>query len=114
MQALIWAASGILAGWFAGRLIKGRDYGLVGNLILGLLGGLVGGWLVHLLGFASPKDHLRHAVVGVNDRKDIADQFILLVAGYLQNARIGEYDSFILHHQNTFGDIVDNLTIVLF
>ena len=65
MQALIWAASGILAGWFAGRLIKGRDYGLVGNLILGLLGGLVGGWLVHLLGFASPKDHLRHAVVSI-------------------------------------------------
>src|SRR5437660_1531429 len=45
MEALIWLGSGVVTGWLAGKLMKGRDYGLSGNLILGLLGSLVGGWL---------------------------------------------------------------------
>jgi uncharacterized membrane protein/uncharacterized membrane protein YeaQ/YmgE (transglycosylase-associated protein family) len=50
MEALIWIATGALAGWSAGKLMKGRDYGLFGNIIIGLIGSLVGGWLMHLLG----------------------------------------------------------------
>ena len=40
---------GILAGWLAGKLMRGRGYGLIGDLILGLLGGVVGGWLFQAL-----------------------------------------------------------------
>jgi len=65
MEALIWVASGIIVGWAAGLLMKGRDYGLAGNLILGALGGLVGGWLVRLLGFAPPNDIFRQAIVSL-------------------------------------------------
>ena len=54
MQILIWVMTGALAGWMAGKLMKGRDYGLSGNMILGLLGGIVGGWLLHLLGATGP------------------------------------------------------------
>ena len=50
MEALIWIATGALAGWSAGKLMKGRDYGWTGNIILGLIGSLVGGWIMHLLG----------------------------------------------------------------
>lgn len=50
MEALIWVATGAIAGWSAGKLMKGRDYGLLGNIIIGLIGSLVGGWLMHLLG----------------------------------------------------------------
>ncbi len=65
MQALIWIAVGVLAGWAAGLLMKGRDYGVVGNLILGLTGSLVGGWVMSLLGYDAPGDLLRHAVVSL-------------------------------------------------
>ena len=65
MEALIWLASGVTTGWLAGKLSKGRDYGLSGNLILGLMGSLVGGWLFDVLGFTRPDDILRHAVVSV-------------------------------------------------
>lgn len=41
---------GILAGFCAGKLMKGGGYGCVMNLVLGLFGGLVGGWLFELLG----------------------------------------------------------------
>jgi uncharacterized membrane protein/uncharacterized membrane protein YeaQ/YmgE (transglycosylase-associated protein family) len=65
MQVLIWVANGILVGWLAGMLMKGRDYGWTGNLILGVLGGLVGGWVMRLLGFSAPNDLLRAGIVSV-------------------------------------------------
>ena len=45
---------GILAGWLAGQLMRGRGYGLIGDLILGLLGGVVGGWLFQALNVRGP------------------------------------------------------------
>ena len=38
-----------IEGWVAGKLVRGRDFGLLGNAILGFLGSLVGGLLVVLL-----------------------------------------------------------------
>lgn len=65
MEALIWLASGVLTGWLAGKLMKGRDYGVTGNLILGVLGSLVGGWLFDLLGANQPHELWRHVAVSV-------------------------------------------------
>ena len=45
MDSLIWILAGVVAGWLTGLVVKGRGYGLVGDLIMGFLGGLVGGWL---------------------------------------------------------------------
>ena len=50
MNILIWIVSGIIAGWLAGVLVRGRGFGLIGDLIVGLIGGLIGGWLAGLLG----------------------------------------------------------------
>jgi len=52
MQILIWIVVGIIAGWLTGLVMKGKSYGLVGDLIIGLLGGIIGGWLFGLLGLA--------------------------------------------------------------
>ncbi|MGC1679455.1 MAG: GlsB/YeaQ/YmgE family stress response membrane protein [Candidatus Binataceae bacterium] len=37
---------GIIAGWLAGKLVRGKGYGIFGDLILGLVGGLIGGWII--------------------------------------------------------------------
>lgn len=50
MNVLLWIISGVIAGWLAGLLVRGRGFGLVGDLLIGLLGGLIGGWLAGLLG----------------------------------------------------------------
>jgi len=42
---------GILAGWLAGKIQKGRGFGLVGNLVIGVLGSVFGSWLFWQLGF---------------------------------------------------------------
>ena len=63
MQILIWVLTGAIAGWLAGKLTKGRDYGLVGNIIFGLLGSIVGGWLLNLVGGVSPTQWWQQAVI---------------------------------------------------
>lgn len=63
MEALIWVATGALAGWSAGKLMKGRDYGWTGNIILGLIGSLVGGWLMRILGGQEGGEWWQRAIV---------------------------------------------------
>jgi len=41
---------GWLAGFCAGKLMKGGGFGLIMNLVLGLFGGVLGGWLFSMLG----------------------------------------------------------------
>jgi uncharacterized membrane protein YeaQ/YmgE (transglycosylase-associated protein family) len=44
---------GMLAGWLAGKFLKGGGFGLLGNLVVGVLGAFVGGFLFGLLGIQS-------------------------------------------------------------
>jgi uncharacterized membrane protein YeaQ/YmgE (transglycosylase-associated protein family) len=41
---------GLLAGWLAGLVLRGRGFGCLGNVLIGALGGLVGGFLFRLAG----------------------------------------------------------------
>lgn len=50
MNFIIWIISGIIAGWLAGLIVKGKGFGLIGDLVVGLVGGLIGGWLAGLVG----------------------------------------------------------------
>ncbi len=43
---------GLLAGAIAGRIVQGRGFGLIGNIIVGVIGALVGGFLFQLAGIA--------------------------------------------------------------
>lgn len=66
MHVLIWIVGGIVAGWLTGVVMKGRGYGLIGDLALGLLGGLIGGGLFRGLGWIDPSTGwLRHIGVAV-------------------------------------------------
>jgi uncharacterized membrane protein YeaQ/YmgE (transglycosylase-associated protein family) len=40
---------GLVAGWLAGKLVKGRGFGLVENMIIGVIGALIGGYLFRLV-----------------------------------------------------------------
>jgi uncharacterized membrane protein YeaQ/YmgE (transglycosylase-associated protein family) len=49
---LIFLLIGAVAGWLAGQLMKGRGFGLLGNIVVGILGAVIGGWLFGLFGVA--------------------------------------------------------------
>jgi uncharacterized membrane protein YeaQ/YmgE (transglycosylase-associated protein family) len=44
---------GLVAGWLAGQLMKGRGFGLIGNLVVGVVGAVLGGFLFQLLGLTA-------------------------------------------------------------
>jgi uncharacterized membrane protein YeaQ/YmgE (transglycosylase-associated protein family) len=44
---------GAAAGWLAGRLMKGRQFGLGGDLVVGVIGSVLGGYLFGLLGLSA-------------------------------------------------------------
>ena len=44
---------GAVAGWLAGLLMKGRGFGLIGNIIVGIIGAFIGGFLASVLGLAA-------------------------------------------------------------
>lgn len=50
---LIFLAVGVLAGFLAGRIMKGKGFGLVGDLIVGVIGAFIGVWLFGLLHISS-------------------------------------------------------------
>jgi len=41
---------GLIAGWSAEKIMKGKGMGLVGDLVVGVLGAIVGFWLFNALG----------------------------------------------------------------
>ena len=53
MSFLWFLLIGLCAGWLAGQIVKGRGFGLVGNLAVGVIGALLGGFLFGLLGVAA-------------------------------------------------------------
>jgi uncharacterized membrane protein YeaQ/YmgE (transglycosylase-associated protein family) len=40
-----WIVIGLLAGWLAGKIVRGAGYGCITDIILGLIGSIIGGWL---------------------------------------------------------------------
>ena len=41
---------GIVAGWLAGKVVRGTGFGLIGDLLVGVAGALVASWLFPRLG----------------------------------------------------------------
>ena len=39
---------GAIAGWLAGRLMKGGGFGLAGNIVVGIIGAIIGRYVFNL------------------------------------------------------------------
>ncbi len=50
MNIILFLIIGAVAGWLAGKFMKGEGFGLVGNLIVGIVGALIGGFVFDVLG----------------------------------------------------------------
>ena len=56
---------GGIAGWLAGKLLKGGGYGIFMNIILGIIGGMLGGWLFGIVGIQILEGWLGDLLEGV-------------------------------------------------
>jgi uncharacterized membrane protein YeaQ/YmgE (transglycosylase-associated protein family) len=66
MGLIIHIIVGIVAGFLAGKIMKGSGFGILMNLVVGIIGGVLGGWVFGLLGlhFDSTIGGLITAVAG--------------------------------------------------
>ena len=46
---IAWVVAGLVAGWLAGVIVRGRGFGCLGDIVLGIVGALIGGFVVSLL-----------------------------------------------------------------
>ena len=44
---------GAIAGWLAGKMMKGGGFGLLGNIVVGVIGAVIGGWVFGLAGISA-------------------------------------------------------------
>lgn len=44
---------GILAGFLAGQIMRGKGFGVVVDLLIGIVGSFIGAWLFGVLGIAA-------------------------------------------------------------
>lgn len=50
---IIFLVIGAVAGWLAGKLMKGGGFGLPGNIVVGIVGAVIGGFVFGLLGITA-------------------------------------------------------------
>ena len=41
---------GLVAGWLAGKIVRGAGFGLIGDLVVGIVGAFIGDWLLPRVG----------------------------------------------------------------
>jgi uncharacterized membrane protein YeaQ/YmgE (transglycosylase-associated protein family) len=56
---------GLIAGWAAGKIMKGSGYGVLMDIVLGVLGAFVGSWLLRLLGFYTTGGIIANILVAI-------------------------------------------------
>ncbi len=59
---LIWIIIGAVAGWLAGKLVRGFGFGLIGNIVVGIIGALIAGWLLPRLGILLGTGFIGHII----------------------------------------------------
>src|SRR5215471_27554 len=59
---LAWLFLGLVAGWLAGKLARGRGFGCIGDIVLGLIGSVVGGWVFTKIGIVSPANSFLYSL----------------------------------------------------
>ena len=41
---------GGVIGWLAGLIIRGRGFGIIGDIVIGIVGAMLGGWISRVIG----------------------------------------------------------------
>jgi uncharacterized membrane protein YeaQ/YmgE (transglycosylase-associated protein family) len=49
-ELLWWAIVGLIAGFLAGKVMKGGGFGVIMDIVIGIIGAIIGGWVFGLLG----------------------------------------------------------------
>ena len=70
---------GLIAGWLAGKIVRGAGFGLIGDILIGIVGAVIASWLFPKLGI-----HLGTGLVSQIIAAAIGAVILLLVVRLLR------------------------------
>jgi len=44
---------GGVVGWLAGLIVRGRGFGILGDIVVGIVGAMLGGWMARVIGIST-------------------------------------------------------------
>ena len=74
---------GIVAGWLAGKVVRGSGFGLIGDLVIGVVGALIANFLFPKLGI-----HLGTGLISEIVFSALGAIILLLVIGLIRRRRV--------------------------
>ena len=81
MDILWFLIIGGVAGWIGGIIMKGRGFGILGNIVVGIVGGFLGGFLFGRLGITIGTGIINSLATAV-----IGSVILLFVVGLIKKA----------------------------
>lgn len=81
MSLILFLIIGAVAGWIAGKLLRGGGFGLLGNLVVGIVGAVIGGHLFSYLGVSAGGGLIGSLVTAV-----IGALVLLVLVGLIKKA----------------------------
>jgi uncharacterized membrane protein YeaQ/YmgE (transglycosylase-associated protein family) len=76
---VVFVIAGAVAGWLAGRIVKGAGFGTVGNIVVGILGAFVSARMLPSIGVP-----LGTGVVGIIVRSTIGAMVVVWIVLFLK------------------------------
>jgi uncharacterized membrane protein YeaQ/YmgE (transglycosylase-associated protein family) len=70
---------GIVAGWLAGKIVRGTGFGIIGDLRVGIVGAFIGDWFLPRVGI-----HLGTGIVSAIINATIGAILLLLIVRLLR------------------------------
>ena len=83
MYFLSWIIIGLVAGWSAGKILKGNTYGPFMDIAMGICGAVAGGMLMRSAGFAGYGGTIITTVVAL-----IGAVLLTLLSGFVNGRRM--------------------------
>jgi uncharacterized membrane protein YeaQ/YmgE (transglycosylase-associated protein family) len=72
---------GAIAGWAAGKIVRGYGFGLLGNIVIGIVGAFIGVWLLNALGVGGGAGFIAAVV-----KATIGAVILLVIVGFFRRA----------------------------
>lgn len=83
MYFVSWIIVGLVAGWFAGKILKGNTYGPFMDIAMGISGAVAGGLLMQSAGFGGYRGTILTTLVAM-----IGAVLLTMLAGFVNGKRV--------------------------
>jgi uncharacterized membrane protein YeaQ/YmgE (transglycosylase-associated protein family) len=72
---------GAVAGWLAGKIVRGIGFGLIGNIVVGIVGAFLAGWMLPQIGIV-----IGGGIIAAIINATIGAVVLLVVIGLIKRA----------------------------